>query len=130
MIPSEEEDGRAGNREGAVARVIAGMTMSLDGFVADGGGSVDLHFVTDGVASAVAQAAAAAGDRAVTVVGGASLIRQLLEARVVDELQVDVMPVQLAAGLRLFDAAPGLQLRKVDVQEIGPRTSLRVRVDG
>src|SRR5712664_4692903 len=63
-------------------------------------------FVTDGVESAVAQAKAAAGDRVVEVVGGASVVRQLLVAGLLDELHVDVMPVLLGAGLRLLDG-PG-----------------------
>ena len=155
-----------------MARVIAGMTMSLDGFVADSDGSaaalypdlaelrdapymkamqdetgavlmgrrtfemaadpdsyadtyelqvpifVVTHtpppvaprrneqlfftFVTDGVRAAVARATEAAGHKAVTVVGGVDLTRQLLEESLVDELRVDVMPVILGAGLRLF----------------------------
>ena len=60
-------------------------------------------FVTDGVESAVAQAKAAAGDKAVQVIGGASVIQQLLRAGLVDELHVDIMPVLLGAGLRLFE---------------------------
>jgi hypothetical protein len=83
-----------------VARVIAGMTMSLDGFVEDANGSagalypdfgelqdspyMNAAFVTDGVLAAVAQATAAAGERAVTVIGGADLTRQLLAADLVD----------------------------------------------
>src|SRR5680860_126290 len=47
-------------------------------------------FVTDGVDAAVAQAIVAAGDKAVTVVGGASVAQQLLRAALVDELRVDV----------------------------------------
>lgn len=85
-------------------------------------------FVTDGVESAVAQAAAAAGERAVTVVGGVDLNRQLLAAGLVDELRVDVMPVLLGAGLRLFDGTPPLTLEKLGVDDVGPRTSLRFRV--
>jgi dihydrofolate reductase len=85
-------------------------------------------FVTDGVQSAVAQAAAAAGERAVTVVGGVDLNRQLLAAGLVDELRVDVMPVLLGAGLRLFDGTPPLALEKLGVDDVGPRTSLRFRV--
>ena len=60
-------------------------------------------FVSDGVESAIAQARSAAGDKAVHVVGGASVIQQLLRAGLVDELHVDVMPVLLGAGLRLLD---------------------------
>ena len=85
-------------------------------------------FVTDGVRSAVAQAAEAAGDRAVTVVGGVDLNRQLLEAGLVDELRVDVMPVLLGAGLRLFEGTGPLALEKLGVDDVGARTSLRFRV--
>jgi dihydrofolate reductase len=85
-------------------------------------------FVTDGVQSAVTQAIAAAGERAVTVIGRADLTRQLLAADLVDELRVDVMPILLAAGRRLFEGTGPLALEKLDVDEVGARTSLRVRV--
>ena len=85
-------------------------------------------FVTDGVESAVGQAAEAAGERDVTVVGGVDLNRQLLAAALVDELHVDVMPVLLGAGLRLFEDTGPLALEKLGVEEAGARTSLRIRV--
>ena len=87
-------------------------------------------FVTDGLESAVAQATAAAGDRAVTVVGGADLNRQLLAAGLVDELRIDVMPVLLGSGRRLFDDVAGTRLEKLGVEEAGGRTSLSFRVVG
>jgi dihydrofolate reductase len=87
-------------------------------------------FVTDGVASAVAQASVAAGEKAVQVVGGASLVQQLLRVGLVDELRVDVMPVLLGDGLRLIeDIDPRkIRLEKIGVQEVGERTSLSFRV--
>ena len=87
-------------------------------------------FVTDGVESAIAQAKAAAGKKAVQVVGGISTIRQLLQAGLVDELHIDVMPVLLGAGLRLFEdaALERIQLEKKEIQETGARTTLRFRV--
>jgi dihydrofolate reductase len=87
-------------------------------------------FVTDGVESAVEQAKAAAGEKAVQVIGGASVIQQLLRAGLVDELHVDLMPVLLGGGLRLFENVDPqrVKLEKKDVQEIGPRTSLEFRV--
>jgi dihydrofolate reductase len=85
-------------------------------------------FVTDGVESAVAQAKAAAGEKAVTVVGGPTVIAELLRAGLVDELTVDVMPVLFGGGLRLFDGGIPADLEKVDVHEHGQRTSLRFRV--
>jgi dihydrofolate reductase len=87
-------------------------------------------FVSDGVASAIAQAKTAAGDKAVQVVGGANVIQQLLRAGLVDELRVDVMPVLLGAGLRLFENIDPerVPLEKIDVQDLGARTSLGFRV--
>jgi dihydrofolate reductase len=87
-------------------------------------------FVTDGVESAVAQAKAAAGGKAVTVVGGPDVLAQLLRAGLVDELAVDVQPVLLGAGKRLFDfgGLERVRLEKRDVREVGARTSLRFRV--
>ncbi len=86
-------------------------------------------FVTDGVEAATRQATAAAGDKAVSVTGGASVIRRLLHAGLVDELHVDLMPVLLGAGHRLFEDTDPLlnQLEKIDVREVGARTSLRLR---
>jgi dihydrofolate reductase len=85
-------------------------------------------FVTDGVQAAVTRAGDAAGERAVTVIGGADLTRQLLAAGLVDELRVDVMPVLLGAGLRLFEGTGPLALEKLGVDEVGARTTLRFRV--
>jgi dihydrofolate reductase len=87
-------------------------------------------FVTDGLESAVAQARTAAGDKAVAVVGGPAVVTQLLRAGLAAELRVDVMPVFLGAGLRLF-GRPGpdsVLLEKIDLQEIGARTALSYRV--
>jgi dihydrofolate reductase len=65
----------------------------------------------------------------VTVVGGADLDRQLLAAGLADELRVDVMPVLLGSGRRLFDGVPpGVRLEKIGVEEAGVRTSLSFRV--
>lgn len=182
-----------------MARVIVGMTTSLDGFVADPSGSVsrlypdlaalrgtaymneaieetgavlmgkrtfemadpdsyvgsyefqvpifvltheppqvapkqDEHltftFVTDGLEAAVAQATDAAGDKAVQVVGGVDVSRQLLRTGLADELHLDLMPVLLGTGLRFFEDGEleHVRLEKLGVQEVGARTSLRFRV--
>lgn len=88
-------------------------------------------FVTEGVEAAIARAAEAAGDRAVMVVGGVNVARQLLHARLVDELRIDIMPVLLGSGLPFFGNADleGVQLAKIGVQEVGARTSLSFRVE-
>jgi dihydrofolate reductase len=84
----------------------------------------------DGLEPAVAAARGVAGQRAVQVVGGPSVVRQLLADGLVDELHVDVMPILLGSGLRLLDEvdAERARLEKLDVREFGDRTSLRFRV--
>src|SRR5262245_9220639 len=59
-------------------------------------------FVTEGVAAAVARAAKAAGDKKVHVMGGASIIRQAIDAGLVDRLRLHLAPVLLGSGTRLF----------------------------
>jgi dihydrofolate reductase len=87
-------------------------------------------FVTDGVRSAIEQARAAAGDQHVTVIGGPSTGRQLLQAGLVDELEIGIVPVLLGQGLRLFepDSLAPVRLEKMDVINSPGRTDLRYRV--
>jgi dihydrofolate reductase len=59
-------------------------------------------FVTEGVASAVAQAKAVAGDKNIGV-GGADIMRQCIQAGLLDEFQIDLVPVLLGQGVRLFE---------------------------
>ena len=63
-----------------------------------------VHFVTDGLESAVAQATAAAGERAVGLHGG-DTIRQCLDAGLLDEMQIDLVPLLLGSGIPLFGHA-------------------------
>jgi dihydrofolate reductase len=60
-----------------------------------------------GVEAAVARAAEAAGEKDVSIMGGADIIRQALEAGLVDELSIIVAPVVLGGGKRLFDGFAG-----------------------
>ena len=59
-------------------------------------------FVTEGPVAAVEQARPAAGDKAVFVMGGGDIIRQCLDAGVVDELRIHLSPIVLGAGTPLF----------------------------
>ncbi|GLZ34715.1 deaminase [Lentzea sp. NBRC 105346] len=71
-------------------------------------------FVTDGIESAVAQAKAHAGDRIVGVNGG-TIARQCLDAGLLDEIYVDLVPVLLGSGTPFFS-----ELRKSPVSLEGP----------
>src|SRR3954464_11598926 len=62
-----------------------------------------VHFVTDGIESAVNQARTAAAGKSVAV-HGADTIQQLLNAGLVDEIHVDIAAVLLGSGVRLFDS--------------------------
>src|SRR5215210_5616914 len=59
-------------------------------------------FVTDGIESAVEQARAVAGDKDVAV-GAASIAQQCIKAGLLDEIHVDLVPVLLGGGVRLFE---------------------------
>ena len=94
-------------------------------------GNLTFTFVTDGIESAIGQAKAAAGDKDVTVVGGASTTQQCLKAGLVDELHIDIMPVFLGGGLRPFeDTDPEqIQLERMKVMALpNGRTHLSFRV--
>jgi dihydrofolate reductase len=91
-------------------------------------GGTTFHFVTDGFGAAYEQAQAVAGDREILIAGGASTIRQALAAGVIDELTLDIAPVLLGAGERLFDGIedPGLQIMSVNPSP--KATHIRYRV--
>lgn len=62
----------------------------------------NVHFVTDSLSAAVAQAKEAANGKAVGV-HGADLIQQLLNAGFLDEIQIDIAAVLLGSGVRFFE---------------------------
>jgi dihydrofolate reductase len=80
------------------------------------------RFVTGGVAAAIDQARAAAGDKNVVVMGGANVIDQSLEARLVDELRIHLSPLVLGDGTRLFDLVGRTTLVQREVTE-SPRAT-------
>lgn len=87
-----------------------------------------IHFVTDGLQSAVAQARAAAGDKDVAVATPGT-VRQTLAAGVLNELQVNVVPVVLGRGLPFFDGfEQRIALDDPDVIEGTGVTHLRYRI--
>ena len=71
--------------------------------------------VTGGFEAAFARASEAAGDGGVNIAGGAAAVRQALGAGVIDELVLDVVPVLLGAGERLFDGVPDPGLAPAEV---------------
>ncbi|HLE15087.1 MAG TPA: dihydrofolate reductase family protein [Anaerolineales bacterium] len=92
---------------------------------------VTYTFVMDGIESAIAQARVAAGEKDVTIIGAASTAQQCLKAGLADELHIDIMPVLLCGGLRLFEDMDmeSIRLERIKVVELpGGRTHLRFRI--
>jgi dihydrofolate reductase len=88
-------------------------------------------FITDGIQSAIQQAKVAAGDREVNIIGAANTARQCLKEGLADELHVDIMPVLLGSGLRVFEDldTETIRLERIKVMELpGGRTHLRFRI--
>jgi len=89
-------------------------------------------------------ARAAAGGKDVAVAGGGTLLRQVLAAGLLDELELHIVPVLLGDGMRLFDAGPGagpgagleldthegIELTPVRVVETPEVTHIRYAVGG
>jgi dihydrofolate reductase len=71
-------------------------------------GGTSFTFVTEGVARAVELARDAAGDKDVAVAGGGEVLRQVLAAGLLEQLELHVAPVLLGDGQALFDAGLGL----------------------
>jgi dihydrofolate reductase len=93
-------------------------------------GGTTFHFVTGGFEDAFAQARAAAGDQEIDIAGGASTVRQALIAGVIDELTLDVAPVLLGSGERIFDGVEAFGFEPVEVLHSPLATHIRYRRRG
>jgi dihydrofolate reductase len=93
-------------------------------------GGTTFTFVTDGIESALEQAREAAGEQDVSIGGGGDVARQYLSAGLVDRMQLNLVPVLLGDGVRLFGAGAGagLKLEPTLVVETPDVTHLRYAV--
>jgi dihydrofolate reductase len=93
-------------------------------------GETTFTFVTDGIESALAQAREAAGEDDVSIGGGAAVAQQYLSAGLVDQMQLNIVPILLGDGERLFDggAGAGLDLEPILVVGTPEVTHVRYRV--
>jgi dihydrofolate reductase len=88
-------------------------------------GGTTFHFVTDGIESALEQARAAAGERDVSLAGGASVAQQYLAAGLLDEIVVSIVPNLLGGGAQLFDNVGSARLEQVESVEAPGVTHIR-----
>ena len=133
-----------------MGKVTFGLSISLDGFIADKHGNPSLlfawmgsamerfyevagdpqyYFVTDGIESAMAKAHALAGEKNVTL-HGASSVQQALQAGLLDEFHLSIAHVLLGEGVRLFDhlGASPIHLERIRTLETPGATHLSFRV--
>jgi dihydrofolate reductase len=93
-------------------------------------GGTTFTFVSDGIESALEQARAVSGGKDVSLGGGASVGQQYLAAGLIDELKLNVVPVLLGDGTRLFDNLAGIDaglelVRVIDTPDV---THLKYRL--
>ncbi|MAS36757.1 MAG: deaminase [Anaerolineaceae bacterium] len=92
-------------------------------------GKEPFTFVTDGIEKAVAEAQKIAGDKTIGV-GGADVARQCLKLGLLDEIGIDLVPVLLGEGVRLFEYL-GIEPIELDITDVTADvgvTHLRYRV--
>jgi dihydrofolate reductase len=92
-------------------------------------GGTTFHFVTDGIESALDQAKDAAAGKDVALGGGADVCGQYLAAGLVDEMTLNVAPVLLGGGERLFESVgvPGRKMELVEAIDAPDATHLKYR---
>ncbi|MDY6946524.1 MAG: dihydrofolate reductase family protein [Pseudomonadota bacterium] len=83
-------------------------------------GGTTFHFVTEGIHAALQRATAAANGRDIRIGGGAATIRQFLQARLIDEMHLAIVPTLLGRGESLLG---GLDLGKLGYAVTKHRTS-------
>lgn len=91
-------------------------------------GGTTFTFVTEGPEAAYEMATAAAGDRDISIAGGATTIRQYLRLGLIDELNLHIVPIVLGAGERLWDDVGDLRFEPTEVRASPLVTHIRYRV--
>jgi dihydrofolate reductase len=95
----------------------------------DKGDGVFYNFVTEGIEAALERAREQAGDKDIAIGGGADVAQQYLNADLVDEVQLHVVPVLLGSGTRLLDNLDPSRSVKLDrVVDSPDVTHIRYRV--
>jgi dihydrofolate reductase len=90
-------------------------------------GGTTFHFVTEGFDAAYSTACETAGEAGVDIAGGASTVRQALLAGVIDEFTLDIAPILLGSGERIFDGIEYFGFEPVEVLHSPLATHIRYR---
>ena len=90
-------------------------------------GGTTFTFVTEGIESALEQGRAAADDKDVAIAGGGRVVQQYLDAGLLDEFQVHVVPVLLGDGVRSFDQPGSEQIELEILRVVGSQMVTHVK---
>jgi dihydrofolate reductase len=90
-------------------------------------GGTTFHFVTEGLAKAL-ELAREVGGGDVDIAGGASAVRQAVSSGELDELSLDIVPVLLGSGERLFEEGFTAGLEQLDSEPSPWVTHVRYRI--
>ena len=95
-------------------------------------GGTTFTFVTDGIESAIEQAHTAASGKDVAMSGGGNLLRQVIRAGLLDQLELHISPVLIGDGMRLFDRADhdAVELSPTRTVHTPGVTHIRYKVNG
>ena len=91
-------------------------------------GGTTFHFVTGGARDAFERAREVTGDGRIAIAGGAATVNQFLAAGLIDQLTLQIVPVTLGGGRRLFDGVPPLRLEQISSRGVSLATHLTYRV--
>ena len=121
-IPGWKADGPTGSAR--VPVVVVSHTVPDD--VPESG----VYTFVDGIENALARAQAAAGDKDISVMGGANIAQQFIKAGLLDEISIHLVPVLFGSGTRLIEGLGGehVQLETTEVMKTKEAIHLRFRV--
>jgi dihydrofolate reductase len=110
-----------------VGRIRRGAGPESRAAVGQADGGTTFHFVTEGFDAAYSAACQAAGNKGMDIAGGAWTVRQALIAGVIDEFTLDIAPVLLGSGERIFDGVESFGFEPVEVLHSPLTTHIRYR---
>jgi dihydrofolate reductase len=85
-------------------------------------------FVTDGIESALRKAKKAAGGKDISVMGGADIGRQYIQAGLVDELSIHLVPRLFGAGIPMFAELGGRHFRLEPAETVETPEAIHLRL--
>lgn len=91
-------------------------------------GGTTFTYVTSGIGSALEQARSAAGDKDISIAGGAHTVQQFMAAGMLDELYLHIVPIVLGAGERLLENVGDPTLQPVTVIASPAVTHVKYRI--